>query len=639
MQKSKTHRSHLIITLSISLTAIILPGCKSSSTSTGRDSAASPTTRVSAYDKPASSPDVTYARDSVTYLASNYLEGRLPGTEGERLASEFIANEFRHAGLVPVPGRSDYFQPFMHTVGRRVEKADIAIAGTPLQPDKDYTALSLSGSGTLQGEVVFVGYGVSDPENTLIPGGYDDYAGLDVKGKIVVVMRYEPQSSKEKSRLTEDGTNSRRASLTTKLSTAVARGAKAVLFVNPPNTHDGNELLSFNMSGGGRGGTVPVAMITAAVADRLLTAGGAEPLAQLQKQIDESVKPASVALTTPVSIDFKLVNDRKPIRNVIGVLEGTGPRKDEYIVVGAHFDHLGRGGSGSLLRGSREIHNGADDNASGTTAMLLVAKRVGDLKRSNPQLFDRSILFAAFTAEEQGLIGSQYMVDHPPVPLQSMTYMLNLDMVGRVKENLLFVGGSGTSELFDAMLAEADEASPLTFRNMGRGGRGPSDHQSFGLKKIPVLFFFSGLHPEYHRPADDSWLINYDGLVQAADVAQRILLQLVNAPRTDYIAKYDTEGVRLGSSGTFRVTLGVVPDYADEGIKGVRISGTTPGTAAALAGLQGGDVITKLDDKAIESVEALTEFLASARPGQKVNVTYVRSGAPQTVEVTLTERR
>jgi hypothetical protein len=612
--------------------SLLLAGCTNQQATTA-------STRPTAYATPAASADESYTRDSVTYLASDYLEGRLPGTRGEVLASEFIANEFRHAGLVPAPGRSDYFQPFLHTTGRRIESASLALANQPLKLDTDFSVLSLSASAAFDAPVVFVGYGVSDPSNTLIPGGYDDYANIDVKDKVVLLMRYEPQSTKEKSRLTENGANTWRASLNAKVGAAADRGAKAVLFVNPPNTHDAKEILPFSAQSGGRPSRLPAAMITAAAADSLLAASGAPTLSALQKQIDDNAKPASLALSSTATGNFKLISERKSIRNVLAVLPGTGPNKSEYIVIGAHYDHLGRGGAGSLLRSSREIHNGADDNASGTTAMLLLAKRMAAYQKQNPNAFDRSILFAAFTAEEQGLIGSQYMVDHPPVPLESMAYMINLDMVGRVKENLLFVGGTGTSELFQPMLDAADAASPLVFRSTGKGGRGPSDHQSFGLKRIPVLFFFSGLHADYHRPTDDAPLINYTGIVQTADIAQSIATQLATAPRTPYIDTYDREGLRLGSSGTFRVTLGIVPDYADEDIKGVKLSGTTPGTPAALAGLTAGDIITHLDDKPTPNLESLTDFLASAKPDQKVKVTYTRAGQSATTTATLAERK
>jgi hypothetical protein len=397
--------------------------------------------------------------------------------------------------------------------------------------------------------------------------------------------------------------------------------------------------------------------VKATVADELLRRSGGADLATLQRKIDESTKPASFALPdVRASGQVELERTRVTVKNVLGYVQGK--TTDEYVVVGAHYDHLGRGGMGSFLPRSHEIHNGADDNASGTTALLMLAERFAN--RPKP---DRSIIFAAFTGEEEGLLGSARFVEHSPVALKQIVAMINLDMVGRIRtpsqlakgstapttqddSPILYVGGTGTAKAFDAIVKQADARSPLQIKDIGRGGIGPSDHMSFALKKIPVLFLFSGLHADYHRPTDKADKINYRGIEQVVDFTADLLRQIADMPRQAYVDAADASPMRVGMGSTHgggaRVTLGVVPDYSSFGEGGgVRISGTSPDSPAAAAGLQAGDVIVRMGERNIDTLYDLSDVLAKGKPGQKVKLKVLREGSkdPIEMEATLAEKK
>lgn len=328
-------------------------------------------------------------------------------------------------------------------------------------------------------------------------------------------------------------------------------------------------------------------------------------------------------------------------RNVIGVLSGSGPLKDEYIVVGAHYDHIGRGLVSDQTVGSGPIFNGADDNASGTAMVLAVAEALSGRR------LNRSVILVCFSAEELGLLGSHYFVQHPPVPLNRIVAMINLDMVGRTRQNTLFVGGRGTRSDFHTILTQLDEQSPLQLKSIGEGGLGPSDHQSFALKKIPVLFFFTGLHPQYHHPDDDADRINYDAMAQIVWLITQLVHQIDSAPRQNYVDQFDSTGMKLDDpsnpstrdsvrNGAF---LGVIPDYAsDQSQDGVLLAGTVPGSPASTSGLTSGDRLVAWNDKPLANLYDLTRVLRQSHPDQEIKIDFIREGKQLSVRVKLALR-
>jgi hypothetical protein len=589
-------------------------------------------------------------RADVYWLADDAREGRLPGTAGADASARYIADRFAALGLKPAPGMNDFQQRFEMPGPRQVDPSTtLSIDGRPLTRDVDFRPLSLSANATFAAGVTFVGYGVADAKSA-----YDDYAGIDVKGRVVLAMRFEPKRD-GKSAFTGDESYSPAAPIAAKARRAAAAGAAALLLVTPPGAA-GSEppLLPFGASGplDPFGKTaLPVMGVSAGTAERLL--GGAS-LVDLQRKIDSDLKPVSyrvngVAAAGRVELKSSVIH----AANVVSVLPGRGALKDEYVVVGAHYDHVGRGAFGSMTpRGG--IHNGADDNASGTAALLAIARHLANLP------LRRSVLLVAFTAEESGLIGSNYFVKHSPVPAERMVAMVNLDMVGRVRDDTLFVGGGGTRPGFRPMLTRADTESPLKLKSIGEGGFGPSDHQTFAMAKVPSLFFFSGAHAQYHNPDDDADRINYAGMDRVCALVIDVLKQIDSAGREAYVDKFDAAGFMNNPHAAARATtgpttkstqstqpaggggasLGVVPDYgSDTAAAGVRIGGARPGSAAEKAGLRDGDVLIAWDGKPITNLYDLSDLLRQARPSDAVDLTYTRGGQKTTVRVTLTARQ
>ncbi|HYE18712.1 MAG TPA: M28 family peptidase [Tepidisphaeraceae bacterium] len=662
-------------------------------------------------------------RNDVYFLASERLEGRGLGTPGIDIAADFIAARFKALGLKPLPGQKDFFQTFdvttvesakpetSLTLGEQTWPLDKGVVPSPISADKQFT-----------GQVVFAGYAIASGQRD-----YDDFAGLDVKGKVVLAMRYEPHDPKTgKSRWAENGWSGA-TSLESKAAAASQRGAVALIVCNPPEGHLNDDKLPSIQPQMIRPAGIPVLYVKRDVAAALLKAGGLPTLKELQTKIDTDVKPSSQPLAdVTVKGTVALKRAKKPARNVMAMIPGQGPHAGEYVVIGAHYDHLGWGGPGSLMPTSpvlpripgvtepangkpadphgtpakgnphaapkkddphgttkenphavnphavdphasanphatppnpatatnphapttapadprRAIHFGADDNASGTAAMLELARLYSH--RPPPA---RTLVFLSFTAEESGLIGSGQFVNHSPVDLKKIAAMVNLDMVGKVRKNLLYVGGHGTAPGLEAIVRKADAESPLEFKNLGKGGLGPSDHMSFATKKVPVLFLFSGTHPDYHRPTDTPDKINYDGIADVVKFTASIVDQVAAAPAIEaYVDAADRESMMGGASGERsgprRVTLGVVPSYGgDEDGKGVKIDGTSAGTPAEKAGLRQGDLLLSLGGKPTTTLQELTTAIGALKPGDKAKVVFIREGKEQSVDVTMAERK
>ena len=499
---------------------------------------------------PTSAPPVATAdrlRRDVAWLADDAREGRGVGSAGLEASADYLQRRFAEVGLQTLPALDGYAQRFDCEIGTDAGPGTrLALAGDAAKVGADAVPLAFGAAGAFEAPVAFAGYGVADAKR-----GYDDYAGLDVRGKAVLVLRYEPHAADGSSRLA--GRRSRyspNAALARKARVAAERGAAAVVVVNPPAFHGDAEPLARGGGGtlgGGPGAwgdaaPIPVLHVTPAVADRLLEKAGSLDLASLQRRIDETGRPASFELGRGVRASGAVepVPRTVAVRNVVGVIRGAGPTAGEVVVIGAHYDAVGRGEVGGVPQNRGKIHNGADDNASGVAAVLAVAERLA----SGPPPA-RTVVVALFTAEERGLVGSRHFVDHPPVPLDRVVAMVNLDMVGRAVstpddapgEATLYVGGAGTSDALDPILAAADAASaPLAVRDhgvpyIGRSGDGPSDHAAFAAAGVPSLFLYTGPHADYHRPSDDADRIDYARLAAVADLAGDVVERLTVADR------------------------------------------------------------------------------------------------------------
>ncbi|RMG41004.1 MAG: M20/M25/M40 family metallo-hydrolase [Planctomycetota bacterium] len=627
----------------------------------------------------------------VKYLASDELEGRGLGTRGLDEAAEFIKRRFAEAGLDVTAVDGDAFQRFTVTIGSSLAKPPQMAVYSPagdriaLKPGKEFNACSFGSSGHVEAELVFCGYGIRAEKPA-----FDEFAGVDVKGKAVIIMRRTPRQGDPHSPFAgPHGQVSRHAALLTKVSHAYGAGAAAVLFVNDPFTvrknkealqnqlkklaariadlaeqiaaadadnaaelqqrqkrlqdtvaalikakqrqanFDADPLMPFGYGGHEAGGrTMPVVHIKQSVCNRILKAATGRTLDEIAEQIDRTLKPASRKLKGwTVDLDVDLKRERVEARNVIGVLRGTGPHADEVIVVGAHYDHLGRGGVGSLAPRSKDIHNGADDNASGTAALIELARQLGREKHRLP----RTIVFIAFTAEERGLLGSSYYVRHPVFPLEKTIAMFNMDMVGRLRDDKLIVMGSGTAKQWEPLLKRLAPRYGLNLK-LTPDGFGPSDHASFYARKIPVLHLFTGNHADYHRPSDDWQKINAEGMARIVGLLKDIVLEVAAAPqRPEYVAvARPSRPARTGD----RPYFGSIPDFGGDQ-PGYAISGVAPGSPAEKAGLKGGDVIVKLNDIKIGNLEDFDLALRRFSAGDTVKVEVLRDGKRLTFEVTL----
>jgi hypothetical protein len=570
-----------------------------------------------------SSPEITVPelQAHLQYLTSDRLAGRGSGTEGNRMAAEYIAAEFKRYGLLPAGDNGTYFQEFHFTSGivagpgNRVS-ATAGGQAISFTQEKDVRPLSFTMDTTVTSQVVFAGYGITDTSLA-----YDDYEGIDVRGKIVVILRYTPDGKNTSSKFFNQ------ASLRTKAFNARERGAAAMILVTGPLDEETPSLSPLTYDRGmGTSGIAAVSM-TSTACDKMLRAAGKD-LRTMQSGINAAKKPASLLLDgVSMSIQTEIRKIQATSRNILALLKpGAANKVDETLVVGAHMDHLGMGGpgSGSLKPDTVAIHHGADDNASGTAGLLEMAQYLS----SRASTLRRSVLFAAFSGEEIGLLGSDYYVKHPLVPLASTIGMINMDMIGRMKDSVLVVEGIGTSPGFDSLVRRSN-TDPSIVLKLKQDGYGPSDHASFYSKDLPVLFFFTNLHDDYHRPSDTWEKINYADEQKVVALASRIAGELADADTRPAFTK-----VAASSSGErrdVRVSLGVVPDYAEE-VVGMKISGTRAGSAAEKAGLKGGDIIIKFGKKEIKNIYDFTAVLGEYKPGDEV-VIVVKRG---TEEVSLT---
>jgi hypothetical protein len=574
-------------------------------------------------------------RQTVPFLASDSLAGRLPGQPGLRRAGDFLAAEFARIGLKPLPGH-DYFQPFTMTLSTALGPAtNLTINDKPLFVGTDFNPLNLSQQGDFHGKLVFAGYAITHAQ-----GDYDDFAGLDVKGKVVLAMMKEPLNANGTSRFAgPNQTWSPSAYFSSKAKAAAAHGAVALLLVSPPSSGGADSLTPFFAENGGSSSPIPVVQISRRMTDVLLANAEVRDLKTLQDQIDSTFKPLSTDLQNlDVAGNVTVKKRTAVVRNVMACLPGAGPHADEWIVVGAHYDHLGTGQLGHMMPGlGGGIYHGADDNASGTSAVIELAER---LKEAGP--LARSVLFVCFTGEEEGLIGSDYFVRNCPLPIDRIAAMLNMDMVGRLKNDNLLLGGAATAPIFDSMVTAAITGTGLNTQTFERGGLGPSDHMSFALKKIPVLFLFTGLHMDYHRPTDTADKINYAGIDTIVTVADRIVNAMAVMPRQQYNGSEDSNSTMAfltGHAGRHRAVLGVVPDYSStESRSGVPITGVGQDTAAEKAGLKGGDLVVGYNKTTLNNLQDLSDVLAEASPGDTAVIKVVREGKTLEFHVVLGSR-
>jgi hypothetical protein len=499
--------------------------------------------------------------------------------------------------------------------------------------DADFRPLAFSENGEASSEVVFAGYGL------VVPGEgaahYDSYAGLDVKDKIVLIFRYVPEGVDPARRAQLN----RYAGLRYKTMLARERGAKGVLVVTGPNSPNAGQLLPLTNDGTNAGSGIVAASISGKTADALLAPGG-KTLAELQTALDKENPHALGGFVLPV-VKVKLTcgieHLKKTDRDIIAYLPPISG--DEYILVGAHYDHLGHGGTSSLERAGEEnkIHPGADDNASGTAWVMELAALLAKERAERPQKFQRGVIFAAWSGEEIGIIGSAAFCEHPPVPLTKIVAYINADMVGRLRDNKLTLQGVGSSHAWRKIIEKRNVAAGFNL-TLQDDPYLPTDVTSFYTKNVPVLNFFTGAHEDYHRPTDTAEKINYEGLERIAKFSQQIVLDLVQTPERPDLAKVERSGQDAGGRETLRAYLGTIPDYTTE-VKGVKLSGVRGASPAEKGGLKGGDVIVEFAGQKIANIYDYTYALDAVKIGQPVEIVIERDRRRLTLTVTPEARK
>ena len=573
----------------------------------------------------------------VTALAAPEMGGRATGTAGMERAAGYIADRFRRIGLEAGGDGGSYFQRFEVVTGIRLGEGnrlrlEPAAEGPPYRVAQDFMPFGFSDSGDVQAEVVFAGHGISAPELS-----YDEYAGLDVAGKIVLVMSGEPRERDPESPFRRPAAY-RYTEVRYKVLNAREHGAAGVLLVTSPAARGSEPEQLFAIRGitsVSQSGILAVNVLRR-VADALL-AGTGRSLEDLEAAIDRDLRPQGFAVPgRRAAITVRLIQETGQGWNVVGILPGRDPAgRGEAVLIGAHYDHLGLGGETSLAPSRYgEIHPGADDNASGVAGVIGLAQRLAAAGGTR-----RTLVFVAFAGEEMGLLGSAHYVRSPAVPLEHTVAMLNMDMIGRLRNDRLYVFGVDTAKEFRGLLAAANREAGLDLVFAG-DGYGPSDHTPFYARDRPVLFFFTGPHPDYHRPTDTPDKINAPGLARVVAFIGDVAWQLADeaSPVTFVRVQGGPPPAPRGEGQGYGPYFGLVPEFGlpDEG---VRLGGVRPGSPAEKAGLQAGDLILRFDGKTVKNLEDFAFILRGKRAGDEVEVVFRRGGETRSAHAVLERRQ
>lgn len=596
--------------------------------------------------KPFDDPMLERMRKDIFFLASPECEGRGVETKGIEKAADYIAENFKEAGLKPAMKNGSYFQPFTVLDSIELDKPTKATLTGPngvvkeLNLRTDYNPMGFSRTSKMSGDLVFVGYGITAPELK-----YDDYAGMDVAGKVAVMIRRSPRYRETGDKKFDAGNH---ASFDAKIRNAVAHKAAGIIIVNDGDlgeTADTIEKFS-NHAIGTSPAPFPVLFLKRGIVDGIVAGGPIKSIADLAALIERDLKPRSFDLPAwKIEAEVTVKKTEFNVKNVVGVLEGAGPLADETVVLGAHYDHVGYGLRDSLGGPSAKgkIHFGADDNASGTTAVMELARRYGAMKNRQ----GRRLVFIAFSGEERGLLGSVHYCKEPLFPLEKTVAMINMDMVGRAKavqadwlgvmpfKDRLVVYGIGTSEGFPKLVDEAGTKSQFRLSTLATG-TGPSDHDSFYRKRIPVLFLYTGTHNEYHRPTDIPEKINVPGMKKVADFVQILADNLstvesrpnFQTTKEPWIDPTEPRPVRQGPR------LGIRPGNYEAEEGGVLVDGVAPGGAAEKGGVKDGDVIVEIGGKPVKNIGTYMTAMSAQKAGTPIEVVVMRKGQKVMLKVT-----
>lgn len=575
--------------------------------------------------------DVDALRRDATFLASEELEGRMTGSEGAVAAARYLAEQLAALGAKPLPGRDGYELPFTFTAGTRDAGSSVTLAGQGFEATWDdpehVQALSFSQSDTVTAPVVFAGYGLVVPDGDDVV--YDSYAGLDVEGKIVLVLRYSPEEAEGDFR----AQLARYSGLRYKALQARERGAAALLVVTGPTSPNAGETVPLSFDTAISGSGLVAASISGEVAAALFAATPEHDLEASQRELDSgNPHVAGFDLGTEVTLQVAVEREERTARNVVGYFPGTGAdaADEPWIVLGAHFDHLGRGRSANSLADASEadaVHYGADDNASGVAGVLEAARRLAGEEHR------RHVAVAFWSGEELGVLGATAFLRDAILDPAAIAAYVNFDMVGRMKDNKLTLQAVGSSPEWPGLIERTNV--PVGFDlNLGEDPYLPTDSSAFNQADVPTLHFFTGSHADYHKPSDTADKLNYEDLERVARFGALLVGKLADLEAAPEFVK--VAPTRQGGGGdreTLRAYTGTIPDYTTE-VEGLRLSGVIEGGPAAAAGLQEGDVIVQLGGTTIANIYDYTYALDAVKIGEPTKVVYLRDG--ERIETTIT---
>ena len=561
-------------------------------------------------------------KDHVIYLSSEELAGRFPGTTGDKLAQDYIIEKFKSYGLKPGGDNGTYLQNFeMMTSVKLGVNNNFTVGRQSFTSGQDFTPIGFSADGSIEGNLVFAGYGINDSKS-----GYNDYNDIDVSGKIAVILRYSPDPNNAEMQ--------EQTPLVVKTIRAKENNAAGIIFVTGPVDDPDDRLIDISFSNSFRDAGIPVINITRETFDKVFASSG-YTIQQLQDKINNSGQPSSFELsgvTAGIQTDVEQVTITTG--NVIGILEGNDPSAgDEAIVIGAHYDHLGYGDYGSLYSGTdKQIHHGADDNASGVAGVLELAQKFASQKGS----IKHDIVFMLFSGEEAGLLGSNFFTKSDKFKEMNVVAMLNMDMIGRVNKEQLVIYGIGSSPVWEPVIKNynTNYKFDITYT---KAGFGRSDHSSFYSNNVPAVHFFTGSHEDYHRPGDTYEKLDYSGQERIVRLIYDVTSELDGEITPPEFTKAEEESDENKTMGSIRIYVGTIPDYAYSG-KGMKLSGVKEGGPADKGGLQAGDIIIKFGEKDVETIYDFMYAMGSYKPDDEVDFVVLRDDKEVTLKVVLEKR-
>lgn len=554
-------------------------------------------------------------------LSADSMEGRYPGSKGSEMSASFIRRQFAAAGLTLMFDSS--YQYFQVIIGVKAGAGNsLSVNEKNLVSGADYIPLSYSASGTFSGPPVFAGYGYSFSNDSL---KWDDYANIDVKGKWVMILRGNPGAGNQKQWFQPYSSDRG------KVLTAKDRGAVGVILINSQNSGNDTGLipLTYEKSSGDAG--IAVLHINMQTAYIIMKPSGFS-LAETDHRICEDYLPVSFDIPGNINARVEIEHIVNNGRNIAALLPGNKDAS-KFIVIGAHYDHLGYGGtgSGSRMPDTSAIHNGADDNASGTAMVMWLAQKFAPFKGK----YSYNLVFVTFDAEEMGLLGSAYFVKHLPFSRKDLALMINFDMLGRFNGETRRLGAGGTGTMPDAelLLKKVCDTSLIKL-SFSKEGYGPSDHASFYADSIPVMYFNTGVHSDYHTPFDDYSKINCEGMNTIGGFLFKAIKEIAEGNYNLTYIEYGDKPKGNGKSG-LKVTLGIMPDMISQDVTGVGVAGVNPGGPAFRAGMLKGDIIKAINGKAISNIYEYMERLKTLQPGQNITVDIIRNGSSEVLLISL----